>query len=82
MKNFTIPKLVNKDKVSFYSWPLIGVTSLTGNKHVENRLYLGYGFGAVYHINGHLSIWVQETWNKVLGFEGYPSTNIGPTYSF
>jgi hypothetical protein len=82
MKNFAINKLVNKDKVTFYSWPLIGVTSMTGNKTVENRLYLGYGFGAVVHINGHWSVWIQETWNKVMGYDGYPSTNIGPTFSF
>ncbi len=81
MKNFTVPKLVNKDKVSFYTWPMIGATTLTGDG-ITTHLYLGLGFGAVYHINGHFSVWVQETWNKVLGFEGYPSTNIGPTYSF
>jgi hypothetical protein len=80
MKNFSVPFVDNK--VTFYTWPLIGVTEMTGNPKVQTRLYLGFGFGAVVHLNNHFSIWVQETWNKVIGFDGYPSTNIGPTYSF
>lgn len=89
MRNFTIPPCAPSDhcpaffkKIGFYTWPLIGNTSMTGNKHVENRLYLGLAGGIVYHFDGHNAVWIQETWNKVLTCPGYPSTNIGYTFSF
>jgi hypothetical protein len=82
MKNFTLPKLVNKDKVSFYTWPLIGVTSMTGTPKVENRLYLGAAFGVVYHFNNHFGVWTQATWNKVVTTPWYMSYTTGPTFSF
>lgn len=83
MKNFNvkaIDKLTDK-KLSFYTWPLIGITSMTGNKTVENRLYLGAAFGEALHFNDHNAIWVQQTWNKVLTMPGYPTFSIGYTYN-
>jgi hypothetical protein len=84
MKNFNCPwvdKVTNKH-VSFYTWPTLGITSMTGNKNVENRLYLGVAFGEVIHFDLHDSIWVQQTWNKVLSLPGYPTFSFGYTYSF
>jgi hypothetical protein len=79
MRNFSLKKV---SWLSFYTWQLIGNTSITGCRHVENRLYLGVGGGAVIHFDSHDAIWIQETWNKVLTFPGYPSTNIGYAFSF
>ena len=79
MKNFNIPCVdrLMKKKVSFYTEPMAGITSMTGNKHIENRLYLGAAGGIAIHFSGHTSIWVQEMWNKVAGFPGYPTSSIG-----
>ena len=89
MRNYSIPPCAPSahcpaffKKVSFYTWPLIGVTSMTGNKHVENRLYLGVAGGLVYHFDGHNAVWVQPTWNKVLTLPGYPSMSVGYAFSF
>jgi hypothetical protein len=81
MKNFSLP-VVNKEKVTFYTWPLIGVTSMTGAPKVENRLYLGAAFGVIYHVSPHFGIWTQATWNKVLTTPWYMSYTTGPTFSF
>lgn len=84
MKNFNIPAVdkLTKKTVSFYTWPLIGITSTTGNQYVENRLYLGLAFGEAIHINLNNAIWVQQTWNKILSVPGYPTFSIGYTFSF
>jgi hypothetical protein len=79
MKNFNVPKV---KWLTGYTWPMIGLTSMTGGPNVQNRLYLGFGLGGVIHFNDHSSIWVQETWNKVVTTPWYLSTNIGYTYSF
>ncbi len=79
MKNFDLP---HTKKFSGYLWPLIGITTLTGNKETENRLYLGYGIGLVIHLSKHNSIWLQETLNKVITFPVYTSANVGFTCSW
>jgi hypothetical protein len=81
MKNFSLP-VVNKDKATFYTWPLIGITSMTGVPKVENRLYLGAAVGVVYHVTTHVGVWTQVTWNKVVTCPWYMSYTIGPAFSF
>jgi hypothetical protein len=89
MKNFSIPDCAMSahcpaffKKIGFYTWPLIGITSMTGNKNVQNRLYLGVAGGVVYHIDGHNAFWFQETINKVVTCPWYTSSNVGYTFSF
>jgi len=80
MKNFSVAH-VNSKKVTFYSWPQIGLTSIT-NKPVQNRLYVGYGLGAIVHLPHNTSIWIQESYNKVVSVPWYSTTLIGYTLSF
>lgn len=88
MKNFNLLKHVivkpggEFDKVTFYTWPLIGITTLTGGPALDNHLYLGAAFGSAIHFTPHHAVWVQEMWNKVLSLPGYPTTSVGYTYSF
>lgn len=70
------------DKVTFYSWPQIGITSMTGNKNVQNRLYGSYSLGTAIRVAPKSSIWIQETFNKVATVPWYTSTCIGYTYTF
>jgi hypothetical protein len=79
MKNFGLPKIKT---VSGYTWIQAGLTSFTGNAHVENRFYDGEALGAVIHFNDHNSIWVQETYNKIPTVPWYTTTGIGYTRSW
>jgi hypothetical protein len=79
MKNFGLPKT---KWVSGYTWIQGGISSFTGNAHVENLFYNGESLGAVIHINDHNSIWVQETFNKIVTVPWYTTTSIGYTRSW
>jgi hypothetical protein len=79
MKNFGLPKT---KRVSGYTWVQLGISSFTGNAHVENHLYDGESLGAVVHFNDHNSIWIQETFNKIISTPWYTTTSIGFTRSW
>ena len=79
MKNFGIPKI---KRVSGYTWIQGGISSFTGNTHVENHFYDGEALGAIVHINDHNSIWIQEMFNKILSVPWYTTTSIGYTRSW
>jgi hypothetical protein len=79
MKNFGLPKM---KRVSGYTWVQLGITSLTGDPYVENRFYNGESLGAVVHFNDHNSIWIQETFNKIVTVPWYTTTSIGYTRSW
>jgi hypothetical protein len=79
MKNFALPKT---KWVSGYTWIQAGISSLTGNPHVENLFYNGESLGAVVHFNDHNSIWIQETFNKIVTVPWYTTTSIGYTRSW
>jgi hypothetical protein len=79
MKNFGLPKTKT---ISAYTWVQLGLTSMTGNAHVENRLYDGESVGAIVHFNDHNSIWIQETFNKIVTVPWYTTTSIGYTRSW
>lgn len=79
MKNFGLPKT---KVVSAYTWVQIGISSFTGNAHVENHFYDGESLGAVVHFNLHNSIWIQETFNKIVSTPWYTTTSIGYTRSW
>lgn len=79
MKNFGLPKT---KVVTGYTWIQLGITSLTGEPHVENHLYNGESLGAIVHLNLRNSIWVQESFNKILTVPWYTTTSIGYTRSW
>jgi hypothetical protein len=76
MKNF------GARRVTGYTWVQIGLTSFTGGPQVENRFYDGESLGAIVHLNGRNSIWIQETYNKILSVPWYTTSSVGYTRSW
>jgi hypothetical protein len=79
MKNFGLPKT---KRVSGYTWIQLGITTFTGNANLQNDLYDGESLGAVIHFDTHNSIWIQETFNKILTVPWYTTTGVGYTRSW
>ena len=79
MKNFGLPKT---KRVSGYTWIQAGVSSFTGNAHLQSHFYDGESLGAIVHFNDKNSIWIQETFNKILTVPWYTTTSIGYTRSW
>jgi hypothetical protein len=79
MKNFAIPKL---KRISGYTWIQGGITTMTGNAFLQNRFYDGESLGAIIHFTDHHSIWIQETYNKIVSFPWYTTASIGYTRSW
>lgn len=79
MKNFSIPKT---KVVTGYTWLQTGLTTYTGNAHLENRLDSGVSLGAIIHFSRSNSIWIQESYSKVVTIPWYTTTSIGYTYSW
>lgn len=79
MKNFSLPKT---QIWTGYTWIQEGITSYTGYIHVLNRLDTGLSVGAIVHLSFHGSIWIQESYSKVVTMPWYTTTSIGYTYSW
>jgi len=79
MKNFSLPRTKT---VTGYTWLQSGITSYTGNAHVQNRLDSGVSLGAIVHFNDNNSIWIQESYSKVVTVPWYTTSSIGYTYSW
>jgi hypothetical protein len=79
MKNFGLPKT---KAVTGYTWIQLGITSLTGGLHVANHLYNGESLGAIVHFNLRNSLWIQESFNKIVTIPWYTTTSIGYTRSW
>jgi len=79
MKNFGIPKL---KRISGYTWIQGGITTMTGNAFLQNRFYDGASLGAIIHFTDHHSIWIQETYNKIVSVPWYTTASIGYTRSW
>jgi hypothetical protein len=79
MKNFGLPKT---KRVTGYTWVQIGLTSYTGSGPVQNRFYDGESVGAIVHFTNHSSIWIQETFNKIVTVPWYTTSSIGYTWSW
>jgi hypothetical protein len=79
MKNFGLPKT---KRVSGYTWIQLGITTFTGTPSLQNNFYDGESLGAIIHFNKHNSIWMQETFNKVVTVPWYTTTSIGYTWSW
>jgi hypothetical protein len=79
MRNFALPKT---KRISGYTWIQGGLTSMTGNAHIQNRFYNGESLGAIIHFNDHNSIWIQETFNKIVTVPWYTTACMGYTRSW
>jgi len=79
MKNFGLP---GTKAVTGYTWIQSGITSYTGNAQVHNRLDSGVSIGAIIHLSYHSSIWLQESYSKVVTVPWYTTSSIGYTYSW
>jgi hypothetical protein len=78
MKNFTLPKT---KILTGYTWLQSGITSYTGNAQVQNRLDSGVSLGGIVHFNNNHSVWIQESYSKVVTVPWYTTFSIGYTYS-
>jgi hypothetical protein len=79
MKNF---ELFSAKRLTWYTWIQVGLTSFTGGSTVQNHLYNGESLGAILHVNTKGSIWIQETYNKVVTVPWYTTTSVGYTWSW
>ena len=79
MKNFSLPRT---KAVTSYTWVQSGITSYTGNSRVQNRLDSGVSLGAIVHLNDNSSIWIQESYSKVVTVPWYTTFSIVYTYSW
>lgn len=79
MKNFGLPRT---KRVSGYTWIQLGISTFTGTPRVQSHLYDGESLGAIVHFNDHSSIWIQETFNKIVSVPWYTTTSIGYTRSW
>jgi hypothetical protein len=79
MKNFGLPKTKH---LTGYTWIQGGITSMTGYPSVRNRFYDGESLGLIVHFADHHSIWIQETFNKVVTVPWYTTASIGYTRSW
>jgi hypothetical protein len=78
MKTFPLPAT---KRVTGYTWLQTGITTYTGNARLENRLNSSASLGAIIHFNDHNSIWIQESYSKVVTVPWYATTSIGYTWS-
>jgi hypothetical protein len=78
MKNFALPKT---KVLTGYTWLQSGITSYTGNAQVQNRLDSGVSLGGIVHFNNNHSVWIQESYSKVVTVPWYTTFSIGYTYS-
>ena len=59
-----------------------GITSYTGRQKVLNRLDCGVSLGAIVHFSRSNSLWIQESYSKVVTVPWYTTTSVGYTYSW
>jgi hypothetical protein len=79
MKNFPIH---GTQIVSGYTWIQTGITTYTGYSSLMNHLDTGLSIGAIVHLSFHSSIWIQESYSKVVTVPWYTTSSIGYTYSW
>jgi len=79
MKNFPLP---GTKAVTGYTWVESGITTFTGRAVLQNRLDSSVSLGAIIHFKGHNSIWVQESYGKVVTMPWFTTTSIGYGWSW
>jgi hypothetical protein len=79
MKNFPLPAT---KRLTGYTMIQTGLTSFTGNPRLQNRLDSDISLGAMIHLNRHSSIWIQESYGKVVTVPWFTTSSIGYTWSW
>jgi hypothetical protein len=79
MKNFAIH---GTQVVCGYTWIQTGITTYTGHSQLMSHLDTGLSLGAIVHLSFRNSIWIQETYSKVVSQPWYTTSSIGYTYSW
>jgi hypothetical protein len=79
MKNFPLPAT---KRVTGYTWIQTGITSYTGNPRLQIRLDTSLSLGAIVHFSRHSSIWIQESYGKVVTVPWFTTSSIGYTWSW
>jgi hypothetical protein len=79
MKNFALP---GTRLLTGYTWLQSGLTTYTGHGHALNRMASAASLGAIVHLSGRNSIWLQESSNKVNTVPWYTTSSIGYTFSW
>ena len=79
MKNFSLPKT---KVLTGYTWAQTGITSYTNKPRIQNRFCSGASLGAIIHMNYNSSIWIQESYTKVVTVPWYTTSSLGYTYSW
>jgi hypothetical protein len=79
MKNFALP---HTRQLTGYTWLQSGITSYTGHDHLLNRMDSSASLGVIVHLSSRNSIWLQESYNKVVTVPWYTTSSIGYTYSW
>jgi len=79
MKNFALPAT---KMWTGYTWLQTGITSYTGSAHVQNRLDSGASIGAIVHFTMRHSLWLQESYGKVVTVPWYTTSSLGYAYSW
>jgi hypothetical protein len=74
MKNFPLPRT---KLMTGYTWIQTGITSFTGNAHLQNRLDTSVSLGAVIHFKRHSSVWIEESYGKVVTVPWFTTPSIG-----
>jgi hypothetical protein len=79
MRNFSLPAT---KRLTGCTCIQTGITSYTGSAHLQNQLDSSLSFGAIVHFNRHSSIWIQESYGKVVTVPWYTTSSIGYTWSW
>ena len=79
MRNFPLPAT---KRVTGYTWLQTGITSFTGHACVQDRLDSSVSVGAIVHLDRHSSIWIQESYGKVVTFPWFTTTSVGYGWSW
>jgi hypothetical protein len=79
MKNF--PLLARKH-LTGYTWVQTGLTSFTGNARVQNRLDSSVSLGAILHFKRHSSVWIQESYGKIVTVPWFTTASVGYGWSW
>jgi hypothetical protein len=79
MKNFPLP--ATKHLIG-YTYAQAGITSFTGNAQLQNRLDSRLSLGAIIHLNLRSSVWIQESYGKVVTVPWFTTSSVGYGWSW
>jgi len=79
MRNFPLPAT---KRLTGYTWIQTGITSYTGNPRLQNRLDSSLSLGAIIHFGRHSSLWIEESYGKVVTAPWFTTSSIGYGWSW